>query len=60
MLGILGAMTGLLAAGFLDHYLFNLAYPHMTALLWITVGMGVSAAQYARRLEYSVINEQSP
>ncbi len=55
MLGILGAMTGLLAAGFLDHYLFNLAYPHMTALLWITVGMGVSAAQYARRLEYAVL-----
>ena len=48
MLGILGAMTGLLAAGVLDHYLFNLTYPHMTALLWITVGMGVSAAQYAQ------------
>jgi len=48
MLGILGAMTGLLAAGVLDHYLFNLTYPHMTALLWIVVGMGVSASQYAR------------
>ena len=49
MLGILGAIVGLLAAGVLDHYLFNLTYPHMTALLWIVVGMGVSAAQYARR-----------
>jgi len=49
MLGVLGAMAGLLAAGVLDHYLFNLNYPHMTALLWIFVGMGVSAAQYAQR-----------
>ncbi|HID35382.1 MAG TPA: O-antigen ligase family protein [Anaerolineae bacterium] len=48
MLGILGAMAGLLAAGVLDHYLFNLNYPHMTALLWIMVGMGVSAAGYAQ------------
>ncbi len=48
MLGILGAIVGLLAAGVLDHYLFNLNYPHMTALLWIVVGMGVSASQYAR------------
>jgi uncharacterized protein YacL len=48
MLGILGAIAGLLAAGVLDHYLFNLTYPHMTALLWIVVGMGVSASQYAR------------
>jgi O-antigen ligase len=49
MLGILGAMAGLLAAGVLDHYLFNLNYPHMTALLWIVVGMGVSASIYAQR-----------
>ena len=48
MLGILGAITGLLAAGVFDHYLFNLNYPHMTALLWITVGIGVSAVQYAQ------------
>ncbi len=48
MLGILGAIVGLLAAGVLDHYLFNLTYPHMTALLWIVVGMGVSASLYAR------------
>jgi O-antigen ligase len=48
MLGVLGAIVGLLAAGVLDHYLFNLTYPHMTALLWIVVGMGVSASQYAR------------
>ncbi len=49
MLGILGAIVGLMAAGVLDHYLFNLTYPHMTALLWMMVGMGVSASQYALR-----------
>jgi len=47
MLGILGAMVGLLAAGVLDHYLFNLTYPHMTSLLWVMVGLGVSASEYA-------------
>jgi len=51
MLGVLGAIVGLLAAGVLDHYLFNLTYPHMTALLWIMVGMGVSAAEYAKRFQ---------
>jgi O-antigen ligase len=51
MLGILGAIVGLLAAGILDHYLFNLTYPHMTALLWIVVGMGVSASEYARHFQ---------
>lgn len=51
MLGILGAIVGLLAAGVLDHYLFNLTYPHMTALLWIVVGMGVSASQYAQHFQ---------
>jgi hypothetical protein len=50
MLGILGALVGLLAAGVLDHYLFNLTYPHMTALLWIVVGLGVGATQFARQV----------
>jgi O-antigen ligase len=47
LLGMLGAMAGLLAAGALDHYLFNLTYPHMTALLWIFVGLGMVSVQFA-------------
>ncbi len=46
--GILGSMIGLLAAGVLDHYLFNLTYPHMTALLWVFVGLGMATVRLAR------------
>ncbi|MCO6449146.1 MAG: O-antigen ligase family protein [Caldilineales bacterium] len=48
LIGILGAIIGLLAAGVFDHYLFNLTYPHMTSLLWITVGIGMAAVGLAR------------
>ena len=47
MLGIAGAVAGLLVSGTLDHYLFNLTYPHMTSLLWIFVGLGMVAVQFA-------------
>ncbi|HEY52756.1 MAG TPA: hypothetical protein G4N94_04795 [Caldilineae bacterium] len=47
LLGVLGATVGLLAGGLLDHYLFNLTYPHMTSLLWIFVGLGMVAVQFA-------------
>ena len=40
-------MIGLLAAGVFDHYLFNLTYPHMTSLLWISVGIGMAAVGIA-------------
>ena len=47
LLGILAAMVGLFAGGVLDHYLFNLTYPHMTSLLWILVGLGMAAVRLA-------------
>ncbi|RME86137.1 MAG: hypothetical protein D6775_00880 [Caldilineae bacterium] len=50
MLGGLGAMVGLLAAGVFDHYLFNLTYPHMTSLLWIFVGLCMVAIGFANAL----------
>ena len=44
LLGLGGAVAGALVAGMLDHYLFNLVYPHMTALFWIFLGLGMAAA----------------
>jgi O-antigen ligase len=47
---ILGTETAVLAgmiAGVLDHYLFNLAFPHASALLWTTVALGVTGAHLA-------------
>ncbi|MDH7487438.1 MAG: O-antigen ligase family protein [Anaerolineae bacterium] len=51
LLGLSGALAGVLAAGVLDHYLFNLNYPHMAALFWLYVGLaavGMGMAEGAR------------
>jgi hypothetical protein len=42
LLGLSGAVAGVLVSGMLDHYLFNLAYPHMVSLFWIYVGLAVA------------------
>lgn len=44
-LAVLGAMV----AGVLDHYLFNLVFPHATALMWLVVALGVVAERLARQ-----------
>jgi len=43
LLGLAGALAGVLAAGVLDHYLFNLVYPHMASLFWVFVGLAMVA-----------------
>jgi hypothetical protein len=43
LLGPCLAVAGGMLAGFLDHYLFNLVFPHAAALLWFTLGLGVVA-----------------
>ena len=47
LLGLGGALAGVLAAGVLDHYLFNLAYPHMASLFWLFVGLLVVTMELA-------------
>jgi O-antigen ligase len=42
LLGVLAATTGVMVGGLLDHYLFNLVYPHMSTLFWIFIGLGMS------------------
>lgn len=48
LLGLGGALAGALAAAALDHYLFNLTYPHMSSLLWLYIGLAVAAALVER------------
>ena len=43
LLGLSAAVAGVLVSGVLDHYLFNLAYPHMVSLFWLYVGLGMAA-----------------
>ncbi|HUV94978.1 MAG TPA: O-antigen ligase family protein [Anaerolineae bacterium] len=43
VLGTCLAVAGAAVGGTLDHYLFNLDFPHAAALLWLVVGLGASA-----------------
>ncbi len=47
LLGLTAALAGVLVSGVLDHYLFNLSFPHAATLLWLVVALGVAAAQEA-------------
>jgi len=49
VLGTLTAVAAGLVAGVLDHYLFNLTFPHAATLLWLVVALGVATAREARR-----------
>jgi O-antigen ligase len=48
LLGTCLAIAGALVGGTLDHYLFNLDFPHAAALLWITVGLGTVSIRLVR------------
>ncbi len=48
ILGLIGALAGVLVAGVFDHYLFNLTYPHMSSLFWLMAGLAVAAGLVER------------
>ncbi len=48
LLGMIAAMAGVMVGGLVDHYLFNLVYPHMSTLFWVYMGLGMSIAGVAR------------
>jgi uncharacterized membrane protein YedE/YeeE len=37
--GLLAALSAACTAGILDHYFFNLVFPHMAALFWLLAGL---------------------
>jgi tellurite resistance protein TehA-like permease len=47
LLGLLASTTAVMVGGLLDHYLFNLVYPHMSTFFWIFVGLGMSVTLVA-------------
>jgi O-antigen ligase len=47
MLGTCLAVLGALVGGIVDHYLFNLDFPHAAALLWLTMGLGAVSIRLA-------------
>ena len=48
LMGVGAAVAGVLVSGVLDHYLFNLVYPHMAVLFWAFIGLGMAAAVLAQ------------
>lgn len=42
LLGLAGAILGALVSGVFDHYWFNMAYPHMTVIFWLYLGMATA------------------
>ena len=47
-MGVGAAVAGVLVSGILDHYLFNLVYPHMSVIFWTFIGLGMAAALLAQ------------
>ena len=45
LLGIQLALAGALVGGIFDHYLFNINFPHMSAVFWLFIGLGLAAAR---------------
>jgi polysaccharide biosynthesis protein PslJ len=43
LLGTCVAVVGAMVGGMFDHYLFNLVFPHASALFWLMVGLGTVA-----------------
>jgi len=41
LLGITGALLGAMIGGLVDHYFFNLKFPHSAVLFWLFVGLGM-------------------
>ncbi len=42
------AVMGAMVAGLLDHYLFNLSFPHASTLLWMLLGLGTVSIRLAQ------------
>ena len=47
LLGLSTALIGILAGGMLDHYFFNLDFPHSISIFWIYLGLAMVAVRLA-------------
>ncbi|MGC9335377.1 MAG: O-antigen ligase family protein [Anaerolineae bacterium] len=43
LLGLTAALGGILVGGLLDHYFFNLNFPHSVSIFWIYMGLAMAA-----------------
>jgi len=45
LLGLLGAIVGAMVGGIVDHYFFNLDFPHSVSLFWLYVGLTIATTK---------------
>jgi O-antigen ligase len=43
LLGLTASLIGILVGGMLDHYFFNLNFPHSVSIFWIYLGLAMVA-----------------
>jgi O-antigen ligase len=48
LLGTCLAVCGAMVGGLVDHFLFNLDFPHASALLWLMLGLGTVSIELVR------------
>jgi O-antigen ligase len=48
LLGLTAALAGILFGGLLDHYFFNLDFPHSVSIFWLYLGLAMCAVHLAR------------
>jgi O-antigen ligase len=56
-LGLHAALIGGLAAGTLDHYLFNLEFHHAVTAFWLLVGLATAATRLGSRFDLERVIE---
>jgi hypothetical protein len=49
LLGLTAALAGILFGGILDHYFFNLAFPHSVSIFWLYLGLAMTTILLATR-----------
>jgi len=45
LMGLVAAVMGVLVGGILDHYFFNLNFPHSVSIFWLYLGLAMTAVQ---------------
>lgn len=60
LLGVTTALIGSMTAGLVDHYFFNLDFPHSITLFWLFAGLGMAVLGLAKEAKSSSEKKTSP
>jgi O-antigen ligase len=50
LLGLAASVAGILTGGILDHYFFNLSFPHSVSIFWIYLGLAMVTVRLGRQV----------